>query len=185
MRQMFYSFVRVFLSFVLVFSLGACSASRSAGLEPFQSTDGRYGFLYPTGWIRGSVNNGPAVAFHDLINSDETLSLVVSKLNNEVDLESLGGASVVGERFINQLVSQNEGGPKVELLQTNEREYSGHIFYDLEYTINYPDKQRHELATVVLDKDNLYTFSAGTSDNRWPKVDSLFERVITSFTFLS
>ncbi len=185
MSQMFYSFFRIVLSFVLVLSLGACSANRSAGLEPFQSTDGRYGFLYPTGWIRVSVNNGPAVAFHDLINSDETLSLVISKLNNEVDLESLGGASVVGERFINQLVSNNEGGPKVDLLQTKEREYSGHIFYDLEYTIDYLESHRHELATVVLDKGNLYTFSTGASENRWPKVNNLFERVITSFTFLS
>ncbi len=66
--------------------LGACSSSPSAGLEPFQSTDGRYGFLYPTGWTRVSVNNGPAVVFHDLINSDETLSLVVSRLENDIEL---------------------------------------------------------------------------------------------------
>ncbi|MFZ9901754.1 MAG: photosystem II reaction center PsbP, partial [Vulcanococcus sp.] len=41
---------------------------------------------------------------------------------------------------------------------------------------------RHELATVVVDRGRLYTFAASTNEARWPKVNSLFHQVITSFT---
>ena len=185
MIQLLRSITRVLLSFMLVLSLAACSGGKSAGLEPFQSTDGRYGFLYPTGWTRVKVNNGPAVVFHDLINSDETLSLVISDLGNEVDLQSIGSPEEVGERLISQLINQEGTGPKVELIESEERNTSGHIFYDLEYIVNYPDIARHELATVVVDKGNLYTFAAGTNEVRWPKIKGLFSRVINSFTFLT
>ena len=68
---------RVAIALVLI--VGACSTGGAAGLEPFKSQDGRYGFLFPTGWTRVAVDNGPEVVYHDLIKSDETLSLVLSK----------------------------------------------------------------------------------------------------------
>ena len=178
------SLARALLSFALIFVLWACSSSASAGLEPFQSTDGRYGFLYPTGWTRVTVDNGPAVVFHDLINSDETLSLVVSNLENDVDLESLGSPSEVGDRLVKQLIDSTPDGRTVELVDSHERQVSDHIFYDLEYKINYLNNVRHELATVVIDRGILYSFAAGTDENRWSKVSSLFERVVDSFVIL-
>ncbi|WP_320664698.1 photosystem II reaction center PsbP [Prochlorococcus sp. MIT 1223] len=184
MIQMLRSSARVLLSFVLIALIGACSANPSAGLEPFQSTDGRYGFLYPTGWTRVSVPNGPAVVFHDLINSDETLSLVISKINNDIDLENLGTPEEVGDRLIKQLISPDDQSRLIELIDSEERESSGHIFYDLEYKVTYPSSTRHELATVVIDRGTLYTFAAGTDEVRWPKVNSIFQRVVDSFTLL-
>ncbi len=185
MIQLLRSLVRVLLGFVLVLSLVACSSGISAGLEPFQSTDGRYGFLYPTGWTRVKVDNGPVVVFHDLINSEETLSLVISKLNNDVDLENLGTPREVGEKLINQLISSDGSGPEVQLVQSEERSSSGHVFYDLEYIVNYPESVRHELATVVVDRGDLYTFAAGTNELRWPKIKKLFVKVVDSFIFLT
>ena len=185
MIQLLRSSARVLLSFLLVFILGACSPGPSAGLVPFQSTDGRYGFLYPTGWTRVSVNNGPAVVFHDLINSDETLSLVVSKIDVELDIENLGTPQQVGDRLIAQLVEGGDKDRSVELVDSEEREASEHTFYDLEYKISYPNNTRHEIATVVVDRGNLYTFAAGTDENRWSKVSILFKNVVDSFTLLS
>tara|TARA_Y100001968_G_scaffold109796_1_gene99368 strand:+ start:3336 stop:3899 length:564 start_codon:yes stop_codon:yes gene_type:complete len=186
MIQLLRSSARVLLSFLLVLMLGACSSGPSAGLEPFQSTDGRYGFLYPTGWTRVSVDNGPAVVFHDLINSDETLSLVVSKIDVDMDveIENLGTPQQVGDRLISQLVDKGDDKRLVELVESEERETPEHIFYDLEYTIKYPNNTRHELATVVIDRGNLYTFAVGTDENRWPRVSNLFKRVVDSFTLL-
>ena len=184
MNQKFFSVLRVFLSLSLVLSLGACSGGLSAGLEPFQSPDGRYGFLFPTGWIRVEVSGGPAVVFHDLINSEETLSLVVSPLNSDVDLQSLGSPEEIGQKLFDQLINSNDSGPDIELIETNQRENSGHIFYDLEYKLNSSERSRHELATISVDRGYLYTFAASTNEKRWPNIRSLFERVITSFTFL-
>ena len=37
------------LLILLCFALSACSGGLNAGLEAYQSPDGRYAFLYPTG----------------------------------------------------------------------------------------------------------------------------------------
>jgi hypothetical protein len=94
--------VKPLLALLLAVSLAlgasGCNAM-AAGLNTFQSPDGRYAFLYPTGWSRVQVNGGPQVVFHDLINSDETLSLVISEVNSTNELESLGSAVAVGENW--------------------------------------------------------------------------------------
>ncbi len=155
----FNPFKYLFLVF-LCLTLSACSGGLNAGLEAYQSPDGRYAFLYPTGWTRVKVDGGPEIIYHDLINSNETLSLVISDVNKEVQLEQLGSPS------------------------PNKREASNHIFYDLEYELNLNEQARHELATVVIDRGTLYTFAVGTNEERWNKVDDMFSNVIESFNFL-
>ena len=166
---------------ILAVGLGACSAA-AAGLNSFSSPDGRYAFLYPTGWTRVQVSNGPQVVFHDLINSDETLSLVISEVTPDRDVENLGSAVAVGETLRRVVIAPEGSGRSAELVEAREREQGGHIFYDLEYAVHLADRDRHELATVVSDRGRLYTFAASTNEVRWPKVQELFERVITSFT---
>ena len=39
-------------------------------------------------------------------------------------------------------------------------------------------------ATVVIDRGTLYTFAVGTNEDRWNKVDGMFNNVIESFIFL-
>jgi photosystem II oxygen-evolving enhancer protein 2 len=165
----------------LALGLGACSAA-AAGLNSFSSPDGRYAFLYPTGWTRVQVSNGPQVVFHDLINSDETLSLVISEVTPDRDVETLGSAVAVGETLRRVVIAPEGSGRSAELVEARERQQDGRTFYDLEYAVHLADRDRHELATVVSDRGRLYTFAASTNEVRWPKVQELFERVITSFT---
>ena len=169
----------VLLALVLV----GCSAL-AAGLNSYQSPDGRYAFLYPTGWTRVQVSNGPQVVFHDLINSDETLSLVVSELAADRDLSDLGSAVAVGEKLRREVIAPEGSGRQAELVEARERQQEGHPFYDLEYTVHLADRDRHELATAVVDRGRLYTFAASTNELRWPRVKELFGRVITSFNLL-
>ena len=167
------------LAIALVLTLGACSTGGTSGLEPFKSQDGRYGFLFPTGWTRVAVDYGPEVVYHDLINSDETLSLVISKLENEVNLDDLGGADAVGERIF----GENDSNNPIQLIEAKEREVDNHIFYDLEYAVNLDNNSRHEFATVVVDRGYLYTLAASSSEQRWSKMQDIYKRVVSSFTF--
>ena len=173
--------VRSLLALGLLLVLVSCSAA-AAGLNSFQSPDGRYAFLYPTGWTRVQVTEGPQVVFHDLINADETLSLVVSDVNETNDLENLGSAVAVGEKLRRVVIAPEGSGREAELVEAREREDGGRTFYDLEYAVHLPDRDRHELATVVVDRGRLYTFAASTNELRWPRVEGLFHQVITSFT---
>ncbi|MEB3199353.1 MAG: photosystem II reaction center PsbP [Synechococcaceae cyanobacterium] len=171
------------LSALLLVGLLGCSAA-AAGLNSYQSPDGRYAFLYPTGWTRVQVSGGPKLVFHDLINSDETLSLVISDVSSDSDLDSLGSAVAVGEKLRRSVIAPEGSGRQAELVEAREREQAGHTFYDLEYSVHLQDRDRHELATVVVDRGRLYTFAASTNAVRWPRVQALFERVISSFNLL-
>jgi photosystem II oxygen-evolving enhancer protein 2 len=135
-------------------------------------------------WTRVQVSNGPQVVFHDLINSDETLSLVVSELAADRDLSDLGSAVAVGEKLRREVIAPEGSGRQAELVEARERQQEGHTFYDLEYTVHLADRDRHELATAVVDRGRLYTFAASTNELRWPRVKELFGRVITSFNLL-
>ena len=173
-----------FLILSICFLLSACGGGLSAGLEAYQSPDGRYGFFYPTGWTRVKVDGGPEIIYHDLINSNETLSLVVSDVNKDVELDQLGTPSEVGQTLIDKVIAPEGSGRSVKLLNANQREDEKHVFYDLEYELNLNEQDRHELATVVIDRGSLYTFAVGTNEERWNKVEKMFNNVIESFNFL-
>ena len=113
--------VRSLLALGLVLVLVSCSAA-AAGLNSFQSPDGRYAFLYPTGWTRVQVTEGPQVVFHDLINADETLSLVVSDVNETNNLENPGSAVAVGEKLRRVVIAPEGSGRETELAEARERE---------------------------------------------------------------
>jgi photosystem II oxygen-evolving enhancer protein 2 len=172
------------LPLLLALVLVGCSAS-AAGLNAYRSPDGRFAFLYPTGWTRVLVSGGPQVVFHDLIHNDETLSLVVAPVTPTNDVENLADARAVGERLGTTVIAPAGSGRSAELVKARERQVEGHTFYDLEYAVQLPDRQRHELATVVADRGRLYTLSASTNALRWSKVQPLFEQVIGSLTLTS
>ncbi len=176
--------LKYFFALLLCFFISGCGSGLNAGLEAYQSPDGRYAFFYPTGWTRVKVDGGPEIIYHDLINSNETLSLVISDVNKDVELEQLGTPLEVGQTLIDKVIAPEGSGRTVELIDANKRETSNHIFYDLEYELNLNDQDRHELATVVIDRGTLYTFAVGTNQERWNKVEKLFGNVIESFNFL-
>ena len=164
--------------------LVACSGP-TAGLQSFQSPDGRYAFLYPTGWTRVVVSGGPQVVFHDLIHSDETVSLVISEIDSgSSTLIDLGSPVAVGERLRREIIAPDGSGRQADLVEAQKRESSGHTFYNLEYVVHLQERERHELATVVAERGRLYTLATSTNEARWPKVKSLFNRVVNSFTLL-
>ena len=184
LMQLIRSFTRTVLFGVLALALGACAAGPTAGLQSYQSPDGRFAFLYPTGWTQVQVSNGPRVVFHDLIHSDETVSLMINNVNEENELTELGSAVAVGERLRREVIATAGSGRTAELVEANEREVNGHTFYDLEYAVHLEDRDRHELATVVVDRGRLYTLATSVNEDRWEKVQDLCGRVVRSLNLL-
>ena len=184
LMQLIRSLSRTLLLGVLALALGACAAGPTAGLQSYQSPDGRFAFLYPTGWTQVQVSNGPRVVFHDLIHSDETVSLMVNTVDENNDLTELGSAVAVGERLRREVIATAGSGRTAELVEAGEREVNGHTFYDLEYAVHLEDRDRHELATVVVDRGRLYTLATSTNEERWPKVQDLCNRVTHSLNLL-
>lgn len=184
LMQLLRSLSRLLVCGILTMVLGACAAGPTAGLQSYQSPDGRFAFLYPTGWTQVQVSNGPRVVFHDLIHSDETVSLMVNKVDENNDLTELGSAVAVGERLRREVIATAGSGRTAELVEAQEREMNGHTFYDLEYAVHLEDRDRHELATVVVDRGRLYTLATSVNEDRWEKVDDLCGRVVRSLNLL-
>ncbi len=80
------------------------------------------------------------------------------------------------------MIAPEGSGRQAELVEAQERQDGGRTFYDLEYAVHLTDRDRHELATVVVDRGRLYTLAASTNEARWPRVKVLFHQVIQSFT---
>ncbi|MDE5103239.1 MAG: photosystem II reaction center PsbP, partial [Trichodesmium sp. St19_bin2] len=64
--------------------------SVGGGLQSFVDTTDGYEFLYPNGWIEVKVSEGPDIVFHDLIESTENVSIVISPVVQEKTLTDLG-----------------------------------------------------------------------------------------------
>ena len=109
---------------------------------------------------------------------------MVNTVDENDDLTELGSAVAVGERLRREVIATAGSGRTAELVEAGEREVNGHTFYDLEYAVHLEDRDRHELATVVVDRGRLYTLATSTNEDRWTKVQDLCNRVTHSLNLL-
>jgi photosystem II oxygen-evolving enhancer protein 2 len=166
---------------ILSLSLQSCVAT-GAGLKSFvDSTDG-YKFLYPNGWVSVKVENGPDVVFHDFIEQTENVSVVINPVAIGKTLKDLGTPGEVGYRLAKSAIAPPDSGRKAELVDAEEREVDGKIYYLLEYAAQVNGQKRHNLASVVVSRGKLFTFNASTPEDRWEKMKSLLETAVKSFS---
>lgn len=173
---------RIAAILLVVLSLTGC-VSAGAGLKSFvDSTDG-YQFLYPNGWLPVKVSSGPDVVFHDLIETTENVSVVISPVPEGKTLSELGTPGEVGYKLGKSAIAPPDSGRKAELVNAGTLESGGKKYYVLEYEVKLPNQQeRHNLASVAVSRGKLFTFNASAPEKRWPKVRQTFEQVVSSFS---
>ena len=169
----------------LTLTISSCSIP-TAGLQSYVDPSDGYQFLYPNGWMPVDVKNsseGVDVVFRDFIERSENLSVIISDVSKDKNLEDLGSPTDVGYRFM-QLVNGNPNSQReAELISATKIEKDLHDYYILEYRIQLGEDQfRHNLASVVINQGKLYTFNLSTSETRWQMVQDLFKRVANSFS---
>lgn len=174
--------IAALLLVVLSLSLTSC-ASAASGLKSYvDSTDG-YQFLYPNGWLPVKVSNGADVVLHDLIETSENVSVVVSPVPEGKTLVELGTPSEVGYKLGKSAIAPPDSGREAELVNAGSLESGGKKYYLLEYAVKLPNQQeRHNLTSVAVSRGKLYTFNASTPEKRWLKVKQVFELVVNSFS---
>lgn len=154
----------------------------AAGLQGYIDTADGYKFLYPNGWVAVKTTKGADIIFHDLIESSENVSVVISQVDKDKKLSDLGTASDVGEKLGKNAIAPPGSGREAELVSAETREAKGKTYYFLEYDVKLPTSHRHNLASVVVSRGKLFTFNASTTDRRWPKMKKVFDEVISSFS---
>ncbi|MFB2933813.1 photosystem II reaction center PsbP [Aerosakkonemataceae cyanobacterium BLCC-F154] len=171
------------IALLLVFltvTLSGC-VSATGGLKSYIDTSDGYQFLYPNGWIPVQVANGPDVVFRDLIEETENVSVVISPVISGKTLQELGSPGEVGYKLSKSAIAPPGSGREAELVNAEAKEGAGKTYYLLEYAVQLPNQERHNLASVVMSHGKLYTFNASTTEKRWQKVKDQFQQVVDSF----
>ncbi|PLS68077.1 MAG: photosystem II oxygen evolving complex protein PsbP [Cyanobacteria bacterium M5B4] len=166
---------------VLSFYLGGC-VSPSSGLLPYRDARDSYRFFYPNGWVQKSVKNGADVLFHDIINPLENVSVVIGELKSVTNLSDLGSPEAVGMRVRDRIIAPPESDRRAELVNASARRNKAHDYYLLEYAIELGNGfKRHDLVAVTANRQRLYTLDISAPEDRWDKVQEMFQAVVQSF----
>jgi photosystem II oxygen-evolving enhancer protein 2 len=173
------------LCVILSIVLTSC-VSGVSGLQSYVNPTKGYEFLYPNGWIPVNIQNattGVDVVFRDLVERTENLSTIVSQIPSGKTLEDLGTPTDVGYRFLKSIENNPDVDRQIEFIRAESRQAGNKTYYLLEYEVTLPDQnQRHNLASVAVSRDKLFTFNLSTPERRWDKVKDTFEVAAKSFT---
>lgn len=177
-------------SLILIFltlTISSCSATTSiSGLHSYTNPSHGYQFLYPNGWMPVDVKNasdGVDIVFRDFIETGENLSVIISDVDKDKQLEDLGTPTDVGYRFMKMVNEKSNSQREAELISASQKEYNLKNYYILEYKVKLANNQtRHNIANVATSNGKLYTFNISTTESRWQTVENLFKTVANSFT---
>lgn len=166
---------------ILTFSLQGC-VSTGGNLLSYANQYEGYEFRYPNGWTEVSVPGAADVVFHDIIQETENVSVVISEVPPGKTLESLGDPTEVGYKLSKSITAMADDSRDVELISAQKIEApENKAYYILEYVADLPSGVRHNLASVIVRRDKLFTFNASTREERWAKVKDLMKQTVASF----
>ncbi|ACK66539.1 photosystem II oxygen evolving complex protein PsbP [Rippkaea orientalis PCC 8801] len=177
--------IKIIIIALVSITLISCSTGISALQSYIDSRDG-YQFLYPKGWIEVTVKNaseGVDVVFRDLIEQTENLSVIISQVPDNKTLADLGTPTEVGYRLLQEMNQNPDSNRKADLINAEVSEIADKTYYILEYQVQLPNnQQRHNIASVSVSRNKLFTFNLSTIESRWNKLKTLFKTVVHSFS---
>lgn len=168
------------LMVTLTVLLQGCSLGTS--LQAYADNYDGYEFLYPNGWVPVKVPGGPDIVLHDLVEETENVSVIISDVPDDKSLDDLGTPSEVGYRLSKNAIAPPDSGRTAELVSAERKEVDGKTYYLLEYEVQLPGQTRHNLASVIVRRNRLFTFNLSTTERRWQKVENQFRTVVDSFS---
>lgn len=173
--------IAALLLVVLSLSLQSCTTA-TAGLKSYVNSYNGYQFLYPNGWVPVQVTDGPDVVFHDIIQETENVSVIISPVADRKTLQDLGTPSEVGYRLSKNAIAPPDSGREAELVNAESRQVGDITYYLLEYAVKLPNQLRHNFASVVVRRGQLFTLNLSTTEQRWQRLQDKLKIVVKSFS---
>jgi len=172
------------LAALLALSLALAGCSGTA-LERYTDSRTGYEFRHPNSWVSVDVSEASGnvdALFRDLVERTENLSVVISEVEPEQNLEGLGTPSEVGRRLIAQTLAPSASQREAQLLSARQKREETQTYYQLEYRVELPESEpRHNLASVAVSRGKLFTLSVSTPQRRWEQRADTFQTVVDSF----
>jgi photosystem II oxygen-evolving enhancer protein 2 len=171
---------RLIVTLLLIVQIGTAPA-QAAGLKGHIDNIDGYKFLYPNGWVEVPFKSDADTVYHDLIEPTENVSVIISQVPDNKKLADLGTASEVGYKLGKSAIAPTGSGRTAELTGAESEEIEGKTYYYLEYLVKVDNKQRYNLASVVVSRGKLFTCNASTTAKRWPRMKKTLTEMIHSF----
>uniref|UniRef100_A0A0F7CZB3 Photosystem II reaction center PsbP family protein n=1 Tax=Pelargonium fulgidum TaxID=73198 RepID=A0A0F7CZB3_9ROSI len=157
---------------------GKAESQRSLDLPPLNSTNRP----------RQNVNE-PVVAFGPPASTGElNASVIVSPISLDFSIEAFGGPQEVGEALVRTIAgSSRVPNVKGTLIVSKLREDPTKMvkYYELEYRVESPRFERHNIAVCCVRNGRLYTLNAQAPESAWPEVESDIHVIANSFSLTS
>ncbi|PIN23945.1 hypothetical protein CDL12_03341 [Handroanthus impetiginosus] len=132
--------------------------------------------------------NEPAVAFGPPGSTGElNVSVIVSPVPLDFSIEAFGGAEEVGEAIVRTITgSGKRTDVKGTLIGSSLREDSMRNvkYYEIEFGVESPNFQRHNVAVCCARKGRLFTLNAQAPESVWPQFKSQFYTIAHSFSLV-
>ncbi|KAH0775701.1 hypothetical protein KY290_007112 [Solanum tuberosum] len=131
--------------------------------------------------------NEPVVAFGPPgSNGELNVSVIVAQVPIDFSIEIFGGPKEVGEAIV-QTITGSGKRPNVKgtLIQANLREDSNKKYYTLEFQVESPTFERHNVAVCCARGGKLFTLNSQSPQSIWPMVKEDFYKIADSFSLTS
>ncbi|PIN26994.1 hypothetical protein CDL12_00242 [Handroanthus impetiginosus] len=132
--------------------------------------------------------NEPAVAFGPPGSTGElNVSVIVSPVPIDFSIDAFGGAEEVGEAIVRTITgSGKRTDVKGTLIGSSLREDSMRNvkYYEIEFGVESPNFQRHNVAVCCARKRRLFTLNAQAPESVWPQFKSQFYTIAHSFSLV-
>ncbi|XP_057423331.1 psbP domain-containing protein 7, chloroplastic [Lotus japonicus] len=130
--------------------------------------------------------NEPLVAFGPPGSSGElNVSVIVSPVAQDFSIEAFGSPEEVGEALVKTITGSGQR-PEVKgtLINSSLREDSvkNAKYYELEFRVESPSFQRHNVCVCCACGGRLFTLNAQAPETAWPRLKSDFYRIAHSFS---
>ncbi|VVA96563.1 unnamed protein product [Arabis nemorensis] len=133
--------------------------------------------------------NEPVVAFGPPGSTGKlNVSVIVSPVSPSFSIEAFGGPKEVGEAIVRTVTGSGQRMDlKGTLLEANLREDSERNlkYYELEFKVESPLFQRHNVAVCCAHGGRLYTLNVQAPEEAWSEVRSEFHTIAKSFNIIS
>ncbi|XP_021282221.1 psbP domain-containing protein 7, chloroplastic [Herrania umbratica] len=128
--------------------------------------------------------NEPIVAYGPPGSSGElNVSVIVSPVPLEFSIETFGGPKEVGEAVIRTITGQRPDVKGTLIESTVREDPSKNVkYYELEFRVESPSFQRHNVAVCCARGGRLFTLNAQATESAWPEFQSAFYRIANSFS---
>lgn len=146
------------------------SRARLGGiLEPYSDIQRGFRIMAPYSWNKFENGDGYDVRWMDLVNPKENVLLRSSAVKSDASLDKIGTPEEVGKK----LASSREA----QVVKSSARKTENLIFYDFEFVSD----KAHELCTLCINRNKLYSLSAVTTPKAWGKRQDAYEALVKSF----